>query len=140
MNAQIVKDVASKLGADLCGIASIDRFADAPAGFRPTDIYANCKSVAVFAKKLPSNPLHLANCVPYTHVNDLITRDIDMLTLSLSLELEKIGISNVLVPSDDPYEHWEPGKMYGRAILSLRHAGYLAGLGKSGKNTPLIND
>ncbi|MFW9822620.1 MAG: epoxyqueuosine reductase, partial [Candidatus Thorarchaeota archaeon] len=42
--------------------------------------------------------------------------------------------------SDDPYEYWEPDRMYGRAILSLRHAGHLAGLGVLGKNTLLINN
>jgi epoxyqueuosine reductase QueG len=54
--------------------------------------------------------------------------------------LEDLDIGCVPIPSDDPYEHWEPERMYGRAILSLRHAGYLAGLGVLGKNTLLINE
>jgi epoxyqueuosine reductase len=36
--------------------------------------------------------------------------------------------------------YWEPWRQYGRAVLSMRHAGDLAGLGVLGKNTLLIND
>ena len=62
------------------------------------------------------------------------------MTLKLSLILEDIGIENVPIPCDDPYEYWEPENQYGRTILFLRHAGYLAGLGVLGKNTRLINE
>jgi len=44
-----------------------------------------------------------------------------------------------MIPADDPYEHWDAERRYGRAILSLRHAGFLAGLGTLGKNSLLIN-
>jgi epoxyqueuosine reductase len=53
--------------------------------------------------------------------------------------LEGLGVMNVPVPSDDPSEYWEPDRSYARGILSLRHAGHLAGLGILGKNTLLIN-
>ncbi|MGB2698068.1 MAG: hypothetical protein WBD28_09475 [Candidatus Zixiibacteriota bacterium] len=53
--------------------------------------------------------------------------------------MENYGIKAVLIPTDDPYEHWEPERSYGRAILSLRHAGHLAGLGVLGRNTLLLN-
>ena len=33
-----VKEIIKILGADLCGIASLDRFADAPEGYHPTDV------------------------------------------------------------------------------------------------------
>ncbi|MCP4583063.1 MAG: epoxyqueuosine reductase [candidate division Zixibacteria bacterium] len=140
MDANGIKEIAIKLGADLCGIAPVKRFDNAPDGFRPVDIYAECQSILVFAKRLPTTSLFASSCVPYSHVNDLITREVDSLTLQISLKLEDIGINNVLIPSDDPYEHWESEKMYGRAILSLRHAGMLAGLGKLGQSTLLIND
>jgi len=139
IDSETVKKTAEKSGADLCGIAPVERFDGAPVGFRPQDIYPECKSVVVFAKKLPGASLFIGNCVPYTHVNSLITAEVDRMTLLISLELESLGIKNVLIPTDDPYEHWEPERMYGRAILSLRHAGWLAGLGVLGKNTLLMN-
>jgi epoxyqueuosine reductase len=139
-NSTEIKGIAKKLGADICGIAPVDRFDKAPPGHHPCDIYPACKAVIVFAKKVPSGSLFAENCVPYTHVNNIITQEVDNLGVKLSLALEEAGVNAIAIPSDDPYEHWEPERQYGRAILSMRHAGYLAGLGVLGKNTLLINN
>ena len=112
----------------------------APEGHRPTDIFPDCRSVIVYAKRVPVETLFIDNCVPYTYVNNIVTHEVDMLGVKLSLALEDMDIRSVPVPSDDPYEHWEADRQYGRAILSMRHAGYLAGLGVLGKNTLLINE
>ncbi|NHJ25896.1 MAG: epoxyqueuosine reductase [Candidatus Lokiarchaeota archaeon] len=140
MNSEKIKQIIKGLGADLCGIASVDRFKDAPEGFRPTDIYPECKSVIVFLKRTPKSSVYAVNCIPYTFVNSMIMNIIDNLTIEILYKLEELGIRCVPIPSDDPYEYWEADKSYGRAILSLRHAGYLSGLGVLGKNTLLIND
>jgi epoxyqueuosine reductase len=134
-----LKSVVKDKGADLCGIAPADRFKAAPKGFHPNDIYEKCKSELVFAKRLPTESLFASSCIPYTHINNIIIKEVDRLTIELSLELEDLGVKNVPIPSDDPYEHWIPSDSYGRAILSLRHAGHLAGLGVLGKSTLLIN-
>ncbi|MDI6704914.1 MAG: epoxyqueuosine reductase [Bacillota bacterium] len=135
-----IKAAAKNLGADLCGIAPGDRFNEAPEGFRPMDIYSECRSVIVFAKKLPTDAIFAASCVPYTMVNNVVTQMVDGITVELALYLERMGVRAVSVPSDDPYEHWEQKRQYGRAILSMRHAAWLAGLGVLGKNTLLINE
>jgi epoxyqueuosine reductase len=135
-----IKGLAIGLGADLCGIATPERFAGAPEGHHPADIYPDCKSVIVFAKRVPGETLFIDNCIPYTHVNNVVLQEVDLLGVRLSLALEELGIRSVPVPSDVPYEHWEADRQYGRAILSMRHAGYLAGLGVLGKNTLLINE
>ncbi len=134
-----VKEIIRRLGTDLYGIAPVERFAEAPQGFRPNDIYEDCKSVIVFAKRLPAGSLFASSPIPYTHVNNIMTQEVDRLAVEFSFRLEKEGIRAVPIPSDDPYEHWEKECSYGRAILSLRHAGYLAGLGVLGKNTLLMN-
>ena len=141
MTAGEIKSIAFDVGSDLCGIAPVDRFASAPKGFHPTDIYGDCRSVLVFAKKLPAGSFFASSCIPYTYINRVITEEVDALTLTLSRRLEALGIMNVpIIPSDDPSEYWEPDRSYARGILSLRHAGHLAGLGVLGKNTLLIND
>lgn len=45
-----VKEIMKSLGADLCGIASIDRFANAPEGYHPLDVFPLCKSVISFGE------------------------------------------------------------------------------------------
>ncbi len=134
-----VKVTARELGSDLCGIASAESFNDAPVGHRPTDIYSKCRSVIVFAKRMPPESMFAENCVPYTIYCDNIIRTIDDIGCKLCEALEEMGIGAVPIPSDDPYEHWDKEKQYGRAILSMRHAGYLAGLGVITRNTLLTN-
>lgn len=139
MNSETIKNMAGELGADLCGVASVERFNDAPSGFNPRDIYSECESVVVFAKRVPAGSLQAENCIPYTHISKVITEEVDRLGSELCLELEELGIIAVPIPSDDPSEYWESENKHARGVLSLRHAGYLAGLGVMGRNTLLTN-
>ncbi|MEZ3488130.1 MAG: epoxyqueuosine reductase, partial [Lachnospiraceae bacterium] len=43
-----VKEMMHSLGADLCGIANVERFADAPSGYHPLDVMPACRSVISF--------------------------------------------------------------------------------------------
>jgi epoxyqueuosine reductase QueG len=51
ISTQEIKEFTRSLGTDLCGIASAERFAAAPEGLKPTNIYSGCQSVIVFAKR-----------------------------------------------------------------------------------------
>jgi hypothetical protein len=55
LESKKVKEMIKRMGSDLCGIAPVERFNEAPDGFHPTDIYNECKSVVVFAKKFLKN-------------------------------------------------------------------------------------
>ena len=134
-----IREVAIKNGVDLFGIASVDRFENAPKGFHPKDIYSKTETVIAFAIKLPTETLYADNPIPFTHVNTLAMQKMDLITYDISTELDKLGLKNILIPTDDPYLYWDNDKQEGRAILSLRHVGYLAGLGKLGRNNLLIN-
>lgn len=127
-------------GAHICGIAAVDRFADAPEGFHPRDIYADCRSVLVFASRFPASTLSARTNVPYTLVRNCMVAKLDKISFELCADLEEKGIFSVPIPSADPYEFWDAGRNHGRAILSLKHAGWLAGLGRLGKNTLLLNE
>jgi epoxyqueuosine reductase len=140
ITSKLIKEKAAELGAQLCGIAPVDRFKNAPKGFSPLDLYPQCKSVIVLAKRLPVGLFNSTSCVPYSRYNSFLPHVVDYITLKLAYFLEDEGHTAIPIPSDDPYEHWEPERSYGRAILSMRHTAYLAGLGILGKNTLVINE
>ncbi len=135
-----VKERAAVLGADLCGIAPVARFAQAPAGFHPCDIYPGTQSVIVVACRFPASTLEANTNCPYTLVRNVLANKVDNLTCDLAVGLEQAGAIAVPIPSSEPYEHWEPERRHGRGILSLKHAAVLAGLGVMGKNTLLVNE
>jgi epoxyqueuosine reductase QueG len=139
IDASLIKETIRGFGADLCGIAPAESFGDVPAGFHPCDIYEKCRSVVVFAKRRPATTLRAISCIPNTLAGSVMKREVDNLAVAIALKMDEIGVGCVPIPSNDPYEHWEPELSYGRAILSLKHAARLAGLGVLGKSTLLIN-
>ena len=140
MNSEKIKKIVNQFGADVCGIASIDRFKDAPTGFHPSDIYPEAKSVIIFGKQFPKGTFLSKSNAPYTVARNQLIQFIDTLALKLSNAIEENGLIAVPVPSTDPYEYWDAQKRHGRGIISLKHSAKLAGLGSIGKNTLLINE
>ncbi|HPT72905.1 MAG TPA: epoxyqueuosine reductase [Candidatus Cloacimonadota bacterium] len=134
-----IKSIVIRLGADKCGIASIDRFSSAPEGFHPTDVYSKCKSVIVFLKRMPPEVIIAENPIPYSHTAYLLYSALDQIGLKLCSELGNHGINVLPVPTDVPYLHWDTEKKHGMGIISIRHAAFNAGLGILGRNTLLIN-
>jgi epoxyqueuosine reductase len=139
MTSSRVKKIAAKSGADLCGVASVSRFSGAPEGFRPADIWTGARSVVVVAKRVPEGALLAPGPVPYKFAYDTTLQSVYLLMRDLSLRLQDEGVAAVPVPSE-PYEYWDEENREGRGILSLKHAGVLAGLGVMGTNTLLTND
>lgn len=140
INSGVIKKKAIQKGADICGVAPLSRFEDAPKGFHPRDIYPGCRSVVVFASHFPLGTLQAKTNSPYTLVRNMMVEKLDRISFHLADELEKNGITSVPIPSAEPYDYWDSGRNHGRGILSLKHAGSLAGLGLIGKNTLLVND
>jgi len=138
ITASRIKKHAAKAGADLCGIAPASRFRQAPPGFRPTDIWDGAQSVVVVAKRVPEGALLAPGPVPYKFAYDTTLQAVMLLMRDLSLALQDSGVAAVPVPSE-PYEYWDEQAKEGRGILSLKHAGVLAGLGVMGTNTLLTN-
>lgn len=138
INEKMVKKVALNLGADLCGIASVDRFKEAPAGFHPRDVYEEAESAIVFARRYPADCLNAKTRVPYTFMTEIIKAEVYRITVDLAVSLANEDIGVVPIPSE-PYDYWDAENKIGKGILSLKHAGYLAGLGVLGKNTLLYD-
>jgi epoxyqueuosine reductase QueG len=136
-----LRKIILNLGADVCGVANIDRFEEAPAGFHPRDIFPACLSVVVFGIALPKGLTWAAPALVYGHFNDAVFPEIDWIGFRAARELERLsGGCAVPIPSDGPYEYWAAEKMEGRGLISIRHAAGLAGLGTLGKSSLLINE
>lgn len=139
MTSELIKQTAYDLDADLCGIASVDRFEQAPAGYHPRDIFPEVRSIIVVAKRCPESPFQANQDIPFSIMNDVLITQCITLICDLSITLEKrFDLLAVPVPSE-PYEFWDEDNRRGQGILSLRHAAVLAGLGTLGKNTLLVN-
>jgi len=134
-----IKELANELGADLCGIASIDRFGDCPKGFHPTDVYKNTKSIISIACRIPGSSMNIETTAPYTAIEELALAKVSQIALSLTLFIEKRGYNGIMIPSE-PYDYWDEETMTGKGILSLKHLGYKAGIGIIGKNSLLCNN
>lgn len=131
-----IKDIAHSLGADLCGIAGVDRFSEAPEGFHPLDVFPNCKSVISFAVRFPVGTLSCKTPIPYTRVRNSITPKLDAIALDLCIELEKRGITAVPIPTNE--STWDEKTGRSRSVISQKHAAQAAGLGTIGRHSLLI--
>jgi epoxyqueuosine reductase QueG len=140
IDAATVKAIALSLGAEQCGIARADSFLEAPEGFRPADIYPACRSVVVYMKAMPAAITQAANPAPYSSTAYLLYAELDRLGLELVRALARRDVPAVPLPCDVPYLHWDEANQHGMGILSMRHAAQLAGLGRLGRNTLLMNE
>ncbi len=136
-----IKDLVLDLGADVCGIANIERFHEAPIGFHPKDIFPGCKSVIVFGFALPKGLLSVNPQIIYGHFNENSCVEVDSIAFKAAKELERLYQGRAIpIPSNVPYEYWDVELLEGRGLLSMKHAAVLAGLGTLGKSTLLLNE
>ena len=135
MNSKKVKEIMTKLGADLCGIADVSRFAEAPRGYHPQDVLPTCRSVISFGCRFPVGTLLCTSPIPYTRVRNSITPKMDAIALDFCIEMEKYGIVSVPIPTNE--SQWDKNTGRWRSLISLKHAAQEAGLGTIGRHSPL---
>ena len=140
LTSKELKEFVLSIGAEKCGIASVDRFSEAPEGFHPTDIYKECQSIIVFLRQMPTEIIFASNPIPYTHAATMLYSDLDRIGLETCIFLQRHGEHGIPIPADIPYLYWDEENKHGQGILSMRHSAHLAGLGFLGKNTLLINE
>lgn len=136
LDSKKVKEIMKSLGADLCGIASLDRFDNAPKGYHPLDVLPSCKSVISFACRFPAGTLFCNSHIPYTRVRNSITPKMDAIALDFCIEMEKYGVVCVPIPTNE--SEWDSSTNRWRSIISQKHAAQAAGLGTIGRHSLLI--
>ena len=102
LSSEAIKEKAFRYGADICGVAPVARFADAPAGFHPRDIYPGCESVLVFGSRFPTSTLEAQTNCPYTFVRNRMVDKLDGISFRLSSDLESEGVVAMPIPSAEP--------------------------------------
>ena len=136
MTKEQIKELAYSLGADLCGIASIERFSEAPKGYHPLDVFPQCKSVISFACRFPAGALNCNTSAVYTRIRNSLTPKMDAVALDLCIRLEQEGIMAVPIPTNE--SEWDGNTNRWRSIVSQKHAAQAAGLGTIGRHSLLI--
>lgn len=135
-----IKELARQLGADVCGIGSISRFKNAPAGFSPLDLFDKCKSVIALGIALPKALYEVPPRLLYGHFNSKTCSILDDIELKLAKELEEqYNCLAIPVPCDAPMEYWDTENMTAKGLISMKHTAVLCGLGSIGKSSLLIN-
>lgn len=135
---QKIREYALNHGASLVGFANADAMADAPEGYRPTDIMPAARGLVVLAKALPKGVVASNNSVVYTANHNHVLKHMDELAHEVALLIEELGAVAMPIPADDPYYFWDNDRKHGMAILSHRHAAVKAGLGTLGKSALLL--
>lgn len=82
-----VKRMTRKLGADLVGIASVQRFEHGPEGFRPTDVLPGAKSVIAYVKRFPNSVFSTESSVPYTFASSVTLQEVFRVAYGMTLRL-----------------------------------------------------
>lgn len=133
-----VKEFAlSQLGADLVGIAGVDRFREAPHGHRPEELLPGAKSVIAMAIRFLDSTFVSLNPRVYVQRYWQLRQRFQDAGYEMCRFLEQKGYFAINFPSTAPQDSGPLGKML-FADFSHRHAAFLSGIGQIGRNQLLI--
>jgi epoxyqueuosine reductase QueG len=152
MNAKEIKQLARDCGADICGIASLDRFEGAPKNMDPRYIMPEAKSLIVMGFRVMRGSLRgieegtffsnysamgygclTYNYIPMTVINMCkVIEDEGYEAIPLGHQSDWRGIDNDGNERERYSRPVEEGKPQPDIMLHLRICGYLAGLGEIG--------
>ncbi|MFC2041069.1 hypothetical protein ACFLTY_01955 [Chloroflexota bacterium] len=134
--ADKTKEIALSKGATLAGIASVDRFEDAPAGHRPWGMLPDAASVIVIALRVPDGVLKSSNLRFYRNVANHLEHELNKLAYEIAIFLEDKGYAALPVTPDIPLDMQLDSGL--RGDFSHKHAAVQAGLGWIGTSTLLL--
>ncbi|MBQ7039918.1 MAG: 4Fe-4S binding protein [Clostridia bacterium] len=158
MNAQQIKELAYQCGADICGIASMDRFEGAPPQMDPRFIMPEAKSMIVMGFRVMRGSLRgIEEGTFFSNYSamgygGLTYNYIPMTVINMCRVIEDEGYEAIPIGHQSDWravygggslrENYskpvEEGKPCPDVMLHLRICGYLAGLGEIGYSKMLL--
>jgi epoxyqueuosine reductase len=140
--AERLRKMSMEMGADLFGISDARLFLkDEYLGNRPQDVMENCRSVLVLGVRIPSGCLSTLPRGRGEYTNTLMagTATLRIMAFKLANEIEKDGFLATLVPTEgSEFGYWYADRRTLMGDVSIKYAGFLAGLGNFGLNHLLI--
>ena len=136
-----VKELAYRLGADLVGIANIERFENAPIKMSPKGILPSARSVIVCAVHHPDAAIELDGEIhpqvmgPY-RIQYIMNDKLDVLSFRIGRMLDDLGYATVPIASSNiwRYRGYQDLDAAFSPDMSHIYAGVCAGLGELGWN------
>ena len=136
-----VKELAYKLGADLCGVANVERYDDAPIRMSPKGLLPTAKSVIVCAVHHPDAAIELGGekhpqeIGPYS-IQYIMNDKLDHLSFSIARMLDDMGYKTVPIASSNIWRYRGYKEMEATFAPDISHiyGGVCAGLGELGWN------
>jgi epoxyqueuosine reductase QueG len=125
--------LAKSEGADLVGIAPVQRFRDVPKGYAPKDILRSAKCTITLAIHLLDSVVDTTPSREYVIHISVVNSELNRIAYRIARFLEDSGYVAIPVPASYPSDR---SKLMGD--LSHRHAAVFAGLGKIGRNSLLV--
>jgi epoxyqueuosine reductase len=126
-----VKSLGRECGADLVGVASVDRFDGAPPGRHPQNLLPEARVVVVYGFNLLESCFAYTKRVQYSMMYTRLRMMGELTSYRIARFLEGKGYFAVVVPGSIPMDL--EGKLTWGDI-SLTHAAAAAGLGEIGRN------
>lgn len=136
-----VKEFAYQLGADLVGIANIERYENAPIAMSPQGILPDAKSVIVCAIHHPDAAIELDGEIhpqimgPY-RIQYVMNNKLDYLSFSIARMLDDLGYKTVPIASSNIWRYRGYKELDADFAPDISHiySGVCAGLGELGWN------
>jgi epoxyqueuosine reductase QueG len=138
-----IKKLALSGDVDYVGVASVDRFKNAPDGWKPTDLLESCRSVVSLGIRIGEgvkvanqraysglrHGIYIYMMFGYTFLNERL----NLSAFRISKWLEKKSCISIPIPASGPSDPY-----MSRGAFSHRHAAVAAGLGEFGWNGLLM--
>ena len=136
-----VKELAYRLGADLVGVANIERYENAPIKMSPQGILPTAKSVIVCAVHHPDAAIELDGEIhpqvmgPY-RIQYIMNDKLDVLSFKIARMLDDMGYRTVPIASSNIWRYRGYKEMDATFAPDISHiySGVCAGLGELGWN------